>query len=107
MADETLVVVVLDVLQGALGQRIAVGRRQVRITEQPQAQAEACQVAMVALRHTLGRAQGFILPGTVAVGLLQDFHRAFQLLGALDLVVRPPGRRSAASGRRRCAGTSR
>src|SRR3569833_1137628 len=83
VADEALVVVVLDVLQRGLRHHVAVGALLLGVTEEAQREAEVVEAAAVAARDGFGGIEGLVLPGAVRVGRAQYFVRAFQLLGAL------------------------
>src|SRR5690606_35258894 len=84
--QEPRVVVILDVLKGALAQRIRVVGRIVRETVEPEPHAEIVQAPVVRMRDGPSSVERSVLPCRVAVGLPDDAFRILQLLGALNEV---------------------
>ena len=80
VAQETLVIMVLDVLQSGFRDLVTVYNFSVRITEETKPQSQVSEPSAVAASYRPRRIEGAVLPRAVGVGRPQHILRSFELL---------------------------
>ena len=96
VADEPIVIMVLNVLQGALFDGIIIYLDLCRIADQIPACCPRWSASPIlrgsGFGHSSGSIKGLVLPGAAAVGILQHLHRPLQLLCTLDERILSPSK---------------
>jgi hypothetical protein len=78
-------VMVLQILEGALGQSVTAAGDDRRVADQTKVQPEVGQALGLERPRNVGRgAEGGVLPSAGGVGVIEDLDGLFELLGALD-----------------------
>src|SRR3954462_9819416 len=83
IAQKSLVIVILDVLERGLGDVVAVDGLPVGVAEETKLQAEVGEPAAIPLGYRACRAIGAVLPRAVGIGRAQHVLRSFELFGHL------------------------
>ena len=77
VANEAGMVMVLNILQCRLLDRIALVANLFGIAHETESKAEICHFVLLLMGHPFGRTQGLILPSAITVCALQDLPRTF------------------------------
>src|SRR5215831_13311802 len=84
VAQEPLMIMVLEILKGRLGNEVAVGVHFLRIAKQTEREPPVSQSPAITASDTPRRIEGAILPRAVRIGGAKNLLRSLELLGTLD-----------------------